>query len=68
MNYYGAVIFVLWDAIGTIAEAEMSHNMIQKELAECTGINWADISKIDNGSSNSFAYEITCWRGNGFLD
>ena len=40
------------DVIRAIVEARTSQNMTQKELAECTGINQADISKLENGIRN----------------
>ena len=40
------------DVIRAIVEARTSQNMTQKELAECTGINQADISKLENGTRN----------------
>ena len=40
------------DVIRAIVEARTSQNMIQKELAERTGINQADISKLENGTRN----------------
>ncbi len=40
------------DVIRAIVEARMSQNMTQKELAERTGINQADISKLENGTRN----------------
>lgn len=33
-------------------EARLSQNLTQKQLAERTGINQADISKLENGSRN----------------
>ena len=38
--------------IRAIVDACTSQNMTQKELAECTGINQADISKLENGTRN----------------
>ena len=38
------------DVIRAIVEARTSQNLTQKELAERTGINQADISKLDNGT------------------
>ena len=38
------------DVIRAIVEARTSQNLTQKELAERTGINQADISKLENGS------------------
>ena len=40
------------DVIRAIVDARTSQNMTQKELAECTGINQADISKLENGTKN----------------
>jgi transcriptional regulator with XRE-family HTH domain len=40
------------DVIRAIADARTSQNMTQKELAERTGINQADISKLENGTRN----------------
>lgn len=40
------------DIIRTIVDARTSQNMTQKELAERTGINQADISKLENGTRN----------------
>ena len=40
------------DVIRAIVEARNSQNLTQKELAERTGINQADISKIENGTRN----------------
>ena len=40
------------DVIRAIVEARTSRNMTQKELAERTGINQADISKLENGPRN----------------
>lgn len=38
--------------IRAIVDARASQNLTQKELAERTGINQADISKIENGTRN----------------
>jgi transcriptional regulator with XRE-family HTH domain len=38
--------------IRAIVDARNSQNLTQKELAERTGINQADISKIENGTRN----------------
>ena len=38
------------DVIRAIVDARTSQNMTQKELAERTGINQADISKLENGT------------------
>lgn len=40
------------DVIRAIIDARTSQNMTQKELAERTGINQADISKLENGTRN----------------
>lgn len=40
------------DVIRAIVDARTSQNLIQKELAERTGINQADISKLENGTRN----------------
>ena len=40
------------DVIRAIVEARISQDMTQKELAERTGINQADISKLENGTRN----------------
>ena len=40
------------DVIRAIIEARTSQNNTQKELAERTGINQADISKLENGTRN----------------
>ena len=40
------------DVIRAIVDARISQNMTQKELAERTGINQADISKLENGTRN----------------
>lgn len=41
-----------WMFIRAIVEARTSQNLTQKELAERTGINQADISKLENGTRN----------------
>jgi transcriptional regulator with XRE-family HTH domain len=41
-----------YDTIQAIIDARKDSNMTQKELAERTGINQADISKIENGIAN----------------
>ncbi len=41
-----------FDIIRAIVEARASQNLTQKELAERTGINQADISKLENGTRN----------------
>lgn len=40
------------DVIKAIVDARASQNLTQKELAERTGINQADISKLENGTRN----------------
>lgn len=40
------------DVIRAIVDARTSRNLTQKELAERTGINQADISKLENGTRN----------------
>ena len=40
------------DVIRAIVDARTSQNITQKELAERTGINKADISKLENGTRN----------------
>ena len=40
------------DVIRAIVEARISQNLTQKELSERSGINQADISKIENGIRN----------------
>ena len=40
------------DVIIANVEARTSQNLTQKELAERTGINQADISKLENGTRN----------------
>jgi predicted transcriptional regulator len=40
------------DIIRAIVDARTSQNMTQKELAERTGIDQADISKLENGTRN----------------
>ena len=40
------------EIIRAIVEARISQNLTQKELAERTGINQADISKLENGTRN----------------
>lgn len=38
--------------IRALVDARISQNLTQKELAERTGINQADISKLENGTRN----------------
>lgn len=40
------------DVIRAIVDARTSQNLTQKELAERTGINQADTSKLENGTRN----------------
>ena len=40
------------DVISAIVDARTSQNLTQKELSERTGINQADISKLENGTRN----------------
>lgn len=40
------------EVIRAIVDARTSQNLTQKELAERTGINQADISKLENGTRN----------------
>ena len=40
------------EIIRAMADARVSQNLTQKELAERTGINQADISKLENGTRN----------------
>ncbi len=40
------------DVIRVLVDARTSQNLTQKQLAERTGINQADISKLENGTRN----------------
>ena len=40
------------DVIRAIVDARASQNLTQKQLSERTGINQADISKLENGTRN----------------
>ena len=40
------------DVIRAIIDNRIAQNLTQKELAERTGINQADVSKIENGTRN----------------
>ena len=40
------------DIIRAIIDARISQNMTQKELAEKTGINQTEISRLENGNRN----------------
>ncbi len=42
------------DVIRTIVDTRTSQNLTQKELAERTGINQADISKLENGKTRIY--------------
>ena len=50
------------DIIRAMADARISQNLTQKELAERTGINQADISKLENGTRNP---SLKLLKGNG---
>lgn len=41
-----------FNIIKAIVDARISQNLTQKELAERSGINQADISKLENGTRN----------------
>lgn len=41
-----------FDVIRAIVDARVSQNLTQKQLAERSGINQADISKMENGTRN----------------
>ena len=41
-----------FDVITAPVEARISQNLTQQQLAERTGINQADISKLENGTRN----------------
>ncbi len=41
-----------FDVIRAILDARVSQNLTQKQLAERSGINQADISKLENGTRN----------------
>lgn len=40
------------DIVRAMVDARTSQNLTQKQLAERTGINQADISKLENGTRN----------------
>ena len=40
------------DVVKAMLSIRMAQNLTQKELAERTGINQADISKLENGTKN----------------
>ena len=56
------------DIIRAMADARISQNLTQKELAERTGINQADISKLESAISdaetqmNTLKKEQTEWE------
>ena len=41
-----------FDVIRAMVDARTSQNLTQKQLSEITGINQADISKLENGTRN----------------
>ena len=41
-----------FDVIRAIIDARTNQNLTQKQLSEKTGINQADISKLENGTRN----------------
>ena len=41
-----------WDDIRAMIDARIEQNLTQKELAARTGIDQADISKLENGTRN----------------
>ena len=41
-----------FDVIRAIIDARINQNLTQKQLSEKTGINQADISKLENGTRN----------------
>ena len=41
-----------FDVIRAMVDARISQNLTQKELADKTGIDQADISKLENGTRN----------------
>ena len=49
------------DVIRAIVDARTSQNITQKELAERTGINQADISKLENGTRNPSINLLKDW-------
>ena len=40
------------DVIGAMVDARISQNLTQKQLSDRTGIDQADISKLENGTRN----------------
>ena len=53
------------DVIRAMINARISQNLTQKELAERTGINQADISKRNSKSFLKITKKISCRNGNG---
>ena len=49
------------DVIRALVEARISQNLTQKELAARTGIDQADISKLENGTRNPSLTLQTAW-------
>ena len=49
------------DVIRAIVDARTSQNLTQKELSERTGINQADISKLENGTKNPSINLVKRW-------
>ena len=49
------------DVIRAIVDARTSQNLTQKELSERTGINQADISKLENGTKNPSINLLKRW-------
>ena len=41
------------DVVRAMIDARIEHNLTQKELAVRTGIDQADISKLENGTRNT---------------
>ena len=52
------------DIIRAMADARISQNLTQKELAERTGINQADISKLENGKNYTLSVSATSAQTN----
>lgn len=60
-----------FDVIRAIVDARTSQNLTQKELSERTGINQADISKLENGTRNPsvmLTKKISRRNGDGVKD
>ena len=49
------------DVIRAIVDARTSQNLTKKELSERTGINQADISKLENGTKNPSINLLKRW-------